>query len=395
MGLRCCRFRRCRRLSWKQTALLCCAALLIAFHGLQFWRYLMNRKASAIVLGEPQTRPVTHEPSTEKHIAEQESLNRGTRTTQKPQRITTPAVAIPAATQKHSPDGLLDSVYISVKTGSVNHQSRLPVLLETWFNDAPKQTYFVTDSDDEDLQKQTGDHLIVSECGFTHSRDSLCCKAEQEFESFYINKQGKRYRPPTLHLRLRDQLFPRWFCHVDDDNYVNVPELINLLEKYNSSADYYLGKSSLARTIEISWTGKNFPEDAVQKPFWFATGGAGYCVSRALADKMEPHVRKGKFRELCRIVRLPDDVTLGFLSECMLMTTLTQLTVLHSHLEMQGRVPKSEVKSQVTYSYGTLGRWNSLIPIDGPFSKEDDPTRFKSFYCLMHPKVTWCPSNSA
>lgn len=28
-----------------------------------------------------------------------------------------------------------------------------------------------------------------------------------------------------------------------------------------------------------------------QKKFWFATGGAGFCLSRALVNKMRPYVR--------------------------------------------------------------------------------------------------------
>lgn len=33
------------------------------------------------------------------------------------------------------------------------------------------------------------------------------------------------------------------FCHFDDDNYLNVNNLLSLLNKYNSSEYYYLGKS--------------------------------------------------------------------------------------------------------------------------------------------------------
>lgn len=44
----------------------------------------------------------------------------------------------------------------------------------------------------------------------------------------------------------------RWFCHFDDDNYVNVPKLKLLLSEYNSSLDWYLGKPSTASPIEIN-----------------------------------------------------------------------------------------------------------------------------------------------
>lgn len=47
--------------------------------------------------------------------------------------------------------------------------------------------------------------------------------------------------------------------------------------------------------------------------FWFATGGAGFCLSKSLATKMAPYVRDGKFVALGDKIRLPDDVTLGYL----------------------------------------------------------------------------------
>lgn len=43
----------------------------------------------------------------------------------------------------------------------------------------------------------------------------------------------------------------RWFCHIDDDTYVNVPALVKLLQQYNHSDDWYLGKPSLKHPIEI------------------------------------------------------------------------------------------------------------------------------------------------
>jgi hypothetical protein len=44
----------------------------------------------------------------------------------------------------------------------------------------------------------------------------------------------------------------RWFCHVDDDTYVNVPELSRLLRKYNHTEDWYLGKPSLKHPLEMN-----------------------------------------------------------------------------------------------------------------------------------------------
>ena len=42
-----------------------------------------------------------------------------------------------------------------------------------------------------------------------------------------------------------------WWCHFDDDNYVHVEQLVNLLEQYSPSKSFYLGKTSTAKPLEI------------------------------------------------------------------------------------------------------------------------------------------------
>ena len=34
----------------------------------------------------------------------------------------------------------------------------------------------------------------------------------------------------------------QWFCHFDDDVYVNVKQLSNVLQKYNHNEPYYIGR---------------------------------------------------------------------------------------------------------------------------------------------------------
>lgn len=43
----------------------------------------------------------------------------------------------------------------------------------------------------------------------------------------------------------------RWFCHFDDDNYVNVPALVRKLRGFDYRQDHYLGKPSIAQPLEI------------------------------------------------------------------------------------------------------------------------------------------------
>ena len=75
----------------------------------------------------------------------------------------------------------------------------------------------------------------------------------------------------------------QWWCHFDDDNFVNVDSLTSLLSRHDSGLPWYLGKTSTASPLHIMTSAGN-------SSFWFATGGAGFCVSRPLALRMAPHV---------------------------------------------------------------------------------------------------------
>lgn len=44
----------------------------------------------------------------------------------------------------------------------------------------------------------------------------------------------------------------RWFCHFDDDNYVNIPALVKTLQRFNFEEDVYLGKPSLIKEMEVN-----------------------------------------------------------------------------------------------------------------------------------------------
>lgn len=65
-----------------------------------------------------------------------------------------------------------------------------------------------------------------------HNRKALCCKMSVEFDSFIASNK-------------------KWFCHFDDDNYVNVPRLVQHLRRYNPLDDWYLGKPSIKKPLEI------------------------------------------------------------------------------------------------------------------------------------------------
>uniref|UniRef100_A0A8C6TMS0 O-fucosylpeptide 3-beta-N-acetylglucosaminyltransferase n=1 Tax=Neogobius melanostomus TaxID=47308 RepID=A0A8C6TMS0_9GOBI len=270
--------------------------------------------------------------------------------------------AAPTGRLNHEPLNIED-VFIAVKTTRKYHRSRLELLLQTWISQAKRQTYIFTDGEDKELQLKTGIHLINTNCSAAHTRQALCCKMSVEYDKF-IESQKK------------------WFCHVDDDNYVLLPSLLLLLSSYHHSQDVYLGRPSLDHPIEA-------PEK-VSVQFWFATGGAGFCISRGLALKMSPWASLGNFISTAEKIRLPDDCTIGYIIEALLEVKLTHTLLFHSHLENLRKLPFETVLKQVTLSYGGFENKRNVVSMVGRFSLAEDPTRFKTVHCLLYPETDWC-----
>lgn len=53
--------------------------------------------------------------------------------------------------------------------------------------------------------------------------------------------------------------------------------------------------------------------DRGHRKFWFATGGAGFCISRPLAEKMTHSIEVNNFKVISDCIGFPDDVTVGFI----------------------------------------------------------------------------------
>uniref|UniRef100_A0A8C3A4G8 O-fucosylpeptide 3-beta-N-acetylglucosaminyltransferase n=1 Tax=Cyclopterus lumpus TaxID=8103 RepID=A0A8C3A4G8_CYCLU len=261
-------------------------------------------------------------------------------------------------------------IFIAVKTTRKYHKSRLELLIQTWVSRAKEQTYIFTDGEDKELQTRTGVNLINTNCSAAHTRQALCCKMSVEYDKF-IESQKK------------------WFCHVDDDNYVILPSLLGLLSSYHHSQDVYLGRPSLDHAIEAAERVKS--DGSVSVKFWFATGGAGFCISRGLALKMSPWASLGNFISTAEKIRLPDDCTIGYIIEALLEVTLTHTHLFHSHLENLQKLPTDTVLEQVTLSFGGFENRRNVVSIVGGFSLAEDPTRFKTVHCLLYPDTNWCP----
>ncbi|XP_004639610.1 beta-1,3-N-acetylglucosaminyltransferase radical fringe [Octodon degus] len=263
-----------------------------------------------------------------------------------------------------------DDVFIAVKTTRKNHGPRLGLLLLTWISRARPQTFIFTDGDDPELQRQAGSRVINTNCSAVRTRQALCCKMSVEYDKFI--ESGRK-----------------WFCHVDDDNYVNPPGLLQLLSTFSPNQDVYLGRPSLDHPIEATERVQGGGTATTVK-FWFATGGAGFCLSRGLALKMSPWASLGSFMSTAERVRLPDDCTVGYIVEGLLGAHLLPSPLFHSHLENLQRLPTDAVLQQVTLSYGGPENPHNVVNVVG-FSLQQDPTRFKSVHCLHYPDTDWCP----
>ncbi|XP_034819426.1 beta-1,3-N-acetylglucosaminyltransferase lunatic fringe isoform X1 [Pan paniscus] len=245
-------------------------------------------------------------------------------------------------------------VFIAVKTTKKFHRARLDLLLETWISRHKEMTFIFTDGEDEALARHTG-NVVITNCSAAHSRQALSCKMAVEYDRFI--ESGRK-----------------WFCHVDDDNYVNLRALLRLLASYPHTRDVYIGKPSLDRPIQAM---ERVSENKVRPVhFWFATGGAGFCISRGLALKMSPWASGGHFMNTAERIRLPDDCTIGYIVEALLGVPLIRSSLFHSHLENLQQVPTSELHEQVTLSYGMFENKRNAVHVKGPFSVEADPSRW-------------------
>ena len=253
----------------------------------------------------------------------------------------------------------LEDVFISVKTTKRFHQTRLTPVLDTWHSLAAGHTWFFTDAEDAEVGGRVGaGHLVHTHCPPDHSRQALCCKMQAEIETFLSQSDRK------------------WFCHVDDDNYLNVPALLSSLVRYNPDDDHYLGKISISRPLQIY--DKLLKQES---EFFFGTGGAGFCLSRSVVEKMLS--RSESISETGDRIGLPDDVTVGYIVTVLLRVPLTQLQTFHSHLEPLRRLSPESLSEQVTLSYGQYedGAENHVMLED--LDMEQDPTTMYTLHCRL------------
>ncbi|CDW57844.1 fringe glycosyltransferase [Trichuris trichiura] len=235
-----------------------------------------------------------------------------------------------------------NDVFITVKTSWIFHNTRVRCILETWFKLAPDNIYFVTDTADPILSNKTNDHLISTPCRGSHGVRALRCKLAVELTAYSETNY-------------------RWFCHFDDDNYVNLFVLRELLDAMDARGDHYIGKRS----------SNHRKNDKHAAPFSFATGGAGFCLSRALFNKIMPYLVRG----LSTRQNFPDDVMMGFMVS-RVHAKLKEIDRFHSHLEKESpEWTRETARQQISFShhYG-----------------HQKTCPFRKLHCFLFPDDTLC-----
>ncbi|XP_063055170.1 beta-1,3-N-acetylglucosaminyltransferase manic fringe isoform X2 [Engraulis encrasicolus] len=260
-------------------------------------------------------------------------------------------------------------IFIAVKTTGRFHRTRLDLLLDTWISITKDHTFIFTDTPDADTVSK-GFNLVLTDCPPEHSHQALSCKMAAEYDHFMASDK-------------------RWLCHVDDDNYLNPGALLSLLSAYPLDSEIYVGKPSLDRPMRARELLEGNKTREVT--FWFATGGAGFCLSRRLAEGMAPWASSPRFEETSAAIRLPDDCTVGFIVEHKLGVRMVHSPLFHSHLENLLMLTTRHIPQQVTLSYGLFENKMNSIEMKGAFSKEQDPSRFKTVHCRLYPFTSWCP----
>ncbi|XP_065898874.1 beta-1,3-N-acetylglucosaminyltransferase lunatic fringe-like [Dysidea avara] len=274
---------------------------------------------------------------------------------------------------------LPEDVYISLRTTQVYHTSRLSLLLLTWLQALPAdQLHIVTDGLQNNsvvkMLTSEGYNVTVSSCPQNHKRASLCCKTGVEFSLYY--RVMENYS---------------WFCHLDDDMYLNTKVLAKYLANHNHNLSWYIGYYPLAagKPFELDSYRLKSIKNPKRTKFSFATGGT-YCISRPLLRKLINFFNGNNFEATCNQFMLTDDMIIGMVIEVILGFNLTDVSNIKTHLQSLSNIKPADLVNLISVSYG--GK-NNRIKL--PQEIKNDTSGFLSYHCLLYPEVKWCSQPNA
>ena len=271
----------------------------------------------------------------------------------------------------------------TIKTTNEHHHTRLQVLLATWLHTIDNY-YLVTDFPDPKFNRRVHGRLVstIHRCELGYHNVGLVCKMGVELDTFVSHR---RRQQQLLQGAGRGGPVVKWWCHWDDDNYVNIKQLTRMLASKDWTKPWYVGRRSVGEpTLVLNRRG-----GAVRT--WFATGGAGVCLSVAAVDALVSLVGDGEqLAGYLRYYDAADDLLIGLLVTHELGIPLTVSRRMYSHLNDMDALDTVELlTSQVSLSYGEGGTvwipWNA-----SRFRVYEDFTRFLSLHCLVEPTTDYC-----
>ncbi|XP_065890669.1 beta-1,3-N-acetylglucosaminyltransferase lunatic fringe-like [Dysidea avara] len=282
--------------------------------------------------------------------------------------------------------GYGSNIFFSVKTCNRLYRKRLFYQMLTWFQAVDKNKLSIVSDDpnaavdDIALIKKSGFNLLLSNCEPSHDLYSLCCKSAAEFSLYY--------RELDKHKNEEDKY--QWYCHFDDDMYVNIPALGKLLEQYDPHQPYYIGRwpKEVWGPMSGTYAGLNrkeldniasFNYTVRRHRYWYA-GGCGYCLSHAVMMEAR-RILLGDVN-YCKVTLNTDDVSVGIVAGAILGINLTDIDEIHSQRENLSLSSLEQTMNYVTVSA------NRLVNLKTPFP--DDKYGFMALHCLLYPSVSWC-----
>jgi fringe protein len=254
----------------------------------------------------------------------------------------------------------VNDVLLIIRTSKNTQGMRIPVILNTWFEFSPETTYITTNGNGtfpyRYLSKQYHHQVHSTNCNQAHSIPDLCCHSASEFDIYFKNKNNYK-----------------WLCRFDDDQYVNVPLLINYLKQFSPDKQkLYIGKPSLKE-----------PKRGRGLNFWFATYGGGVCYSKSLLEHIYHDIQPSKnFMEGCVSTNYPDDTHIAYILRKKYNINLTIANDFHHHIEgdlFTNLTNPSNIDQAIT-----LGFKGNNVPRFIPLIN-NDRYHMQTLHCLLYP----------
>ncbi|XP_065903066.1 beta-1,3-N-acetylglucosaminyltransferase manic fringe-like [Dysidea avara] len=292
----------------------------------------------------------------------------------------------------------IHNIYFSVKSCSRNYKTRVFTSMLTWFQVLDKDELAIISDNSSavkpytDIVRRSGFNLIISSCKDDHSRYGLCCKTGIEFSSYY--------KALEKHNDNKDRY--QWYCHVDDDEYVNVPQLSHVLQQYDPSKPYYIGKFPWNLRRKFSENPYIRVDDDARvrikqrnltmmaNHYQYATG-ASYCLSYALMMKGKDFFNGiEELTSTCELAGNTDDIAIGFIIEVILGYNLTDTEYMFNQYDELDDFSIEQISKFLTVSfYVKKGKTIHAVPLQ--YNIPGDRSRFMAYHCLLYPSVSWCP----